>query len=79
MVCSVCAAFVAVTVVLTMILLFRVNTSCPHQKGKLKYGIIVPTIVNEVLQLDKKNSNILWADAMEIEMKNACVAFELLP
>ena len=57
----------------------KVNTARPHRKGKLKYGILVPSTVDEALRLDKKNNNTLWADAMDKEMKNARIAFELLP
>ena len=56
----------------------KVKTARPHRKGKLKYGIIVPTTVEEALQLDKKNNNTLWADAIEKEMKYSPIAFELL-
>ena len=56
----------------------KVKTSYPHRKGKLKYGIIVPSTVEEALQLDRKNNNTLWTDAMEKEMKNSRIAFELL-
>ena len=56
----------------------KINTARPHRKGKLKYGILIPATVEEALRLDKKNNNTLWADAMEKEMKNSRIAFELL-
>jgi hypothetical protein len=39
----------------------------------------VPKTVKEALELDKKNGNTLWADAIAKEMKDVCVAFKILP
>ncbi len=44
-----------------------------------KFGIEVPKTVREALDLDKKNGNTLWADAIAKEMKDVRVAFKLLP
>jgi len=44
-----------------------------------KFGIEVPRTVKEALELDKKNGNTLWADAIAKEMKDVCVAFKILP
>ena len=57
----------------------KVNTVHPHWKGKLIFGIIIPATVEEALHLDKKNNNILWADAMEKEMKNSRITFKNFP
>jgi hypothetical protein len=35
--------------------------------------------VQQVLDLDRQNGNTLWADAIAKEMKNVCVAFDILP
>ncbi len=43
-----------------------------------KYGIEVPTSVKNAIEVDCKNKNSLWADALKKEMGNVCVAFEIL-
>lgn len=43
-----------------------------------KFGIEVPKTVPEALALDKKNGNMLWADAIAKELKNVRVAFKIL-
>jgi hypothetical protein len=45
--------------------------------NKYKYGIEVPTTVEKAYELDKKNGNTLWHDAVAKEMKNVMVAFEV--
>ncbi len=44
----------------------------------LKLGIELPKTVKEALELDKKNGNTFWADAIAKEMKDVCVAFRIL-
>jgi hypothetical protein len=39
----------------------------------------VPKTVREALELNKKNDNTLWADAIAKEMKDIRVAFKILP
>jgi hypothetical protein len=39
----------------------------------------VPKTVKEALDLDRKNGNTLWADAIAKEMKEVCIAFNILP
>ena len=41
------------------------------------YGIRVPKSVREAVAIDKENNNTLWQEAIELEMKNVKVAFEL--
>ena len=41
------------------------------------FGVEIPNTVKEALELDKKNGNNLWRDAIEKEMKNVKVAFKL--
>jgi hypothetical protein len=43
-----------------------------------KYGIEVPTSVKHAIEIDWKNKNTFWADALKKEMGNVCVAFEIL-
>ena len=43
-----------------------------------KYGILVPTTVKEAFELDKQNGNSQWKDAIQKEMTNVMVAFEVL-
>ena len=44
-----------------------------------KYGIELPTSIEHAKELDQKNKNTLWADALAKEMKNVGVVFEILP
>ncbi len=39
----------------------------------------MPKTVTEALDLDCKNDNTLWADAIAKEMKDVCIAFNILP
>jgi hypothetical protein len=41
-----------------------------------KYGVRVPKNVHEAREIDNKNGNTLWRDAISMEMKNNRVAFE---
>ena len=43
-----------------------------------KYGVELPTSVNQAKQLDDKNGNTLWVDAINKEMENLKVAFDIL-
>ena len=43
-----------------------------------KYGLEVPTSVAHALEIDKKNGNTYWADAIAKEMYNVSVAFKVL-
>ena len=44
----------------------------------MKFGIEIPGTVEQAKELDRKNGNTLWSDAITKEMKNSKVAFELL-
>ena len=48
------------------------------RKTTHKYGIEIPTSVEHAFELDRKNGNNLWKDAIEMEMYNIGVAFEIL-
>ena len=43
-----------------------------------KYGIEIPTSVNHAMEIDRKNGNTMWKDALALEMFNVGVAFEIL-
>ena len=50
--------------------------SSKHWERTHKYGVRVPRNVKEALEIDAENGNTLWADAIELEMKNNRVDFE---
>jgi hypothetical protein len=50
-----------------------------YLKRTHKFGIEVPKTVKEALDLDCKNGNTLWVDAIAKEMKEVCIAFNILP
>ncbi len=43
-----------------------------------KYGIELPISVKHTIDIDCKNKNIFWQDALKMEMGNVCIAFEIL-
>ena len=43
-----------------------------------KYGIEIPTTWKHAREIDTKNGNHLWPDALAKEMKNVGVAFDVL-
>ena len=47
-------------------------------KKNLKFGVTIPSSVEEALELDRQNGNTLWKDAIDLELKNVIVAFQLL-
>jgi hypothetical protein len=50
-----------------------------YLKQTHKFGIEVPKTVKEALDLDRKNGNTLWVDAIAKQMKEVCIAFNILP
>ena len=48
------------------------------RKTTHKYGIEIRTNVEHAFEIDRKNGNNLWKDALEMEMYNIGVAFEIL-
>jgi hypothetical protein len=50
-----------------------------YLKRTHKFGIEVPKTVNDALDLDCKNDNTLWVDAIAKEIKEVCIAFNILP
>lgn len=49
------------------------------RKGRMKFGIEIPGTVEQAIALDTRNRNAFWQDAIKKEMKNARIAFALLP
>ncbi len=50
-----------------------------YLKRTHKFGIEVPKTDKEALALDQKNGNTLWVDAIAKEIKEVCIAFNILP
>ena len=48
------------------------------RKATHKYGVEMPTSIEHAYQLDVKNGDTLWRDAINKEMYNVSVAFEIL-
>ena len=48
------------------------------RKTTHKYGIEIPTSVEHDFELDRKDGNNLWKEALEMEMYNIGVAFDIL-
>ncbi len=61
-----------------IISLVRKRTTCSLKRTH-KFGIEVPKTVKEALALDRKNGNTLWASVIAKEMKEVCIAFNILP
>ncbi len=49
-----------------------------YLKRTHKFGIELPKTIKEALELDKKNGNTFWADAIAKEMKDVCITFKTL-
>jgi hypothetical protein len=49
-----------------------------YLKRTHKFGIELSKTIKEALELDKKNGNTFWADAISKEMKDVHVAFKIL-
>ena len=48
------------------------------RKGNTKFGVVIPTTVKEALELDRRNGNSYWSDAIKKEYNDVKVAFQLL-
>ena len=46
-------------------------------KMTMEYGIQCPKTVQEVMEIDRKNGNTLWADAISKEVRFGLVAFDI--
>ena len=57
-----------------------VISSINHRMRKTthKYGVQVPRTLEECIKLDNENGNLLWSNAIDKEMRNVAVAFEIL-
>jgi hypothetical protein len=52
--------------------------SAQYHKHTHKYGIEIPKTVDEAYAINKATGTTFWRDAIEKEMKNVCVAFNVL-
>ena len=43
-----------------------------------KYGVKLPTSLDEAKRLDERNMNTLWIDTINKEMENLKLAFDIL-
>ena len=48
------------------------------KKTTHKYGIEVPTSIQHAIEIDRRNGDRTWQDAIDKEMSNVAVAFEIL-
>ena len=48
------------------------------RKTTHKYGIEIPTSIEHAYKIDEQNGNRFWRDALEKEMHNVGIAFEVL-
>ena len=49
-----------------------------YHKRTHKFGIEVPKTVERAIEIDKENGNTLWQDAIDKEMRNVRIAFNVL-
>ncbi len=54
------------------------NQNTRFLKKTHKFGIEVPKTIKDTLDIDRRNGNTFWADAIAKEMKDVRVAFKLL-
>ena len=61
-------------------IIYLVMNSKPHYlKRTHKFGVELPKSVADAHAIDKNNGNNFWADGIPKELKNACVAFDVVP
>ena len=58
------------------IILSKINSRI--RKTTHKYGIEIPTGVENAMEIDRSNNNTFWKDALAKEMTEAGIAFEVL-
>ena len=56
--------------------IIKVNTN--RDKAKMKFGVMVLTTVEAAMMFDAENGDTLWQDAINKEMANSRIAFEVL-
>ena len=54
------------------------RTKSRYWKRRNKFGIELPKSIEEALELDRKNGNTYWHDAIKKEMDNVKIAFNIL-
>ena len=50
---------------------------CYAEELIYKYGVKIPRSIEHSREIDKRNKNTLWMDALKIEMDNVEVAFDI--
>ena len=55
------------------------NRKPQYLKRTHKFGVELPKYVDDAHAIDKNNGNNFWADGIPKELKNACVAFDVVP
>jgi hypothetical protein len=53
-------------------------TNKRYNKRIHKFGIELPKTVKEALKIDRLTGTTYWRDALDLEMKNVCIAFDVL-
>ena len=48
----------------------EVNTREPHQKSRMKIGVMIPNNLQHTKELDFTNGNTLWYEVIKKEMEN---------
>ena len=54
------------------------NSSARYHRKTHKFGVELPKSAKHALELDKKNCNTYWSDAIAKEINNVRVAFQIL-
>ena len=53
--------------------------SAQYLKRTHKFGLKLPKTINDTYVIDQKNRNTLWQDAIQKEMENVKIAFQIIP
>ena len=53
--------------------------SAQYLKRTHKFGLKLPKRVNDMVDINKKNENTLWKDAIKKESENVKIAFQIMP
>jgi hypothetical protein len=59
-------------------IILAMKSRCKQKKVSHKYGIEVPISIEHAIQLDERNGDNYWRDALSKEMKNVGIAFQVL-
>ena len=56
----------------------RKHSTCSHKRTH-NFGFELPKMVNEAYAIDEKNWNTLWRNAIQKEMENVKIAWQIIP